>query len=113
MQVNWFTADGLRTWGDGRCFILGTEGSIELRKYVDVGRDVGHEASGNNVYIIDKKGEHYVNVTGQIGFRFFGEFILDCINRTEVAMTQAHALKVGEIAVKAQEAARRLTGHLG
>jgi predicted dehydrogenase len=113
VQVNWFTADGLRTWGDGRCFILGTEGSIELRKYVDVGRDVGHEASGNNVYIIDKKGEHYVNVTGQIGFRFFGEFILDCINRTEVAMTQAHALKVGEIAVKAQEAARRLTGHLG
>jgi len=108
IRVDWFTADGLSTWGDGRCFILGTEGSIELRKYVDVGR----EKSGNHVYIIDKKGEHHLNVTGQVGFRFFGEFILDCLHRTEIAMTQAHALKAGEIAVKAQEAARRLTGRL-
>jgi len=109
IRVDWFTPDGLSTWGDGRCFILGTEGSIELRKYVEVGR----EKSGNHVYIVDKKGEYHLNVTGQVGFRFFGEFILDCLHRTEVAMTQAHALKAGEIAVKAQEAARRLTGQLG
>ena len=109
IRVDWFTPDGLSTWGDGRCFILGTEGSIELRKYVDIGR----EKSGNHVYIVDKKGEHHLDVNGQVGFRFFGEFILDCLHRTEIAMTQAHALKVGEIAVKAQEAARRLTGQLG
>jgi hypothetical protein len=34
-RVDWFTPDGLGTWGDGRMFILGTEGYIELRKYID------------------------------------------------------------------------------
>src|SRR5690606_6573876 len=34
-RVDWLTPDGLRTWGDGRMIILGTEGYIELRKYID------------------------------------------------------------------------------
>ena len=36
VRVDWFTPDGLSTWGDGRLFILGTEGYIELRKYINV-----------------------------------------------------------------------------
>ena len=36
VRVDWFTPDGLPTWGDGRLMLLGTEGYIELRKYVDV-----------------------------------------------------------------------------
>lgn len=38
-RVDWFTPDGLSTWGDGRTFILGTEGYIELRKYVDLAKE--------------------------------------------------------------------------
>ncbi|HSU06663.1 MAG TPA: Gfo/Idh/MocA family oxidoreductase, partial [Acetobacteraceae bacterium] len=34
LRVDWFTADGLPTWGDGRLFVLGTNGTMELRKYV-------------------------------------------------------------------------------
>ena len=30
-RVDWFTPDGLSTWGDGRTFIIGTKGYIELR----------------------------------------------------------------------------------
>ena len=84
--------------------ILGTKGYIELRKYVDVARD----KKGDNVYLVDDKGEHHFNVSGQVGYRFFGEFILDCLNRTEKAMTQAHAFKAAELCLRAQAAAKRL-----
>jgi predicted dehydrogenase len=104
IRVDWFTPDGLSTWGDGRTIILGTKGYIELRKYVDVGRD----KAGDHVYIVDEKGERHVNVTGKVGFRYFGQLILDCLNRTETAMTQAHVFKAGELCLRAQLAARRI-----
>ncbi len=104
IRVDWFTPDGLSTWGDGRTVIMGTKGYIELRKYVDVARD----KTSDNVYIVDGQGERHLNVAGQVGFRFFGEFILDCLNRTEKAMTQAHAFKAAELCLRAQLAARKI-----
>jgi len=101
VRVDWFTPDGLGTWGDGRTFILGTRGTIELRKYVDVARD----PAGDHVYVVDEHGERRFDVAGKVGYRFFGELILDCLNRTEKAMTQAHAFKAAEISLKAQAAA--------
>ncbi len=106
VRVDWFTPPGLGTWGDGRMIILGEKGFIELRKYVDI----GHEATGDHVYLVDDRGEHHFNVAGQIGFRFFGELILDCLNRTEKAMTQAHAFKAAELCLLAQAAAKKLSG---
>jgi predicted dehydrogenase len=103
-RVDWFTPAGLCTWGDGRTTILGTNGFIELRKYVDIARD----KMGDHVYLVDDKGEHYLNVGGKVGFRFFGELILDCLHRTERAMTQAHAFKAAELCLKAQAAAKRI-----
>ena len=105
IRVDWFTPPGLSTWGDGRTVILGTKGYIELRKYVDVAR----EKQGDQLYLVDDKGEQHINVAGQVGFRFFGDFILDCLNRTERAMSQAHAFKAAELCLKAQAAARRLS----
>jgi predicted dehydrogenase len=104
-RVDWFTPPGLSTWGDGRTVILGTKGYIELRKYVDVARD----KAGDQLYLVDDKGEQHLSLAGQVGFRFFGEFILDCLNRTETAMSQAHAFKAAELCLKAQAAAKRLT----
>lgn len=101
-RVDWFTPDGLSTWGDGRTFILGTEGYIEMRKYINVAVDKNE----SHVFWVDKDGEHYECVEGKTGYPFFGEFILDCINRTEVAMTQEHALKAVELCIKAQMLAR-------
>ena len=105
VRVDWFTPDGLSSWGDGRTFILGTEGTIELRKYLDIARD----AAGDHLYIADGKGERHLSVAGKVGYRFFGEFILDCINRTENAMTQAHAFKAAELCLRAQSMAVRVT----
>lgn len=105
IRVDWFTPPGLGTWGDGRTIILGTKGYLELRKYVDIGRD----RTGDHVYLVDDKGEHHLEVAGKVGFPFFGQLVLDCLNRTENAMTQAHAFKAAELCLRAQAAARWIT----
>ena len=98
-RVDWFTPDGLRNWGDGRTFILGTDGYIELRKYIDLAADKKQE---NMVYWANRKGEFRFDATGQVGFPFFTRLIRDCIDRTETAMTQKHAFKAAELCLKAQ-----------
>lgn len=103
-RVDWFTPDGLSTWGDGRTLILGTDGYIEIRKYVDIARNNGQD----HVFLVNHEGEHYFNVKGKIGYPFFGELILDCLHRTENAMTQTHAFKAAELCLQAQEQAIRI-----
>lgn len=103
-RVDWFTPDGLRTWGDGRTLILGTEGYIEIRKYIDIATENG----GSQVYLVNGQGEKRFSVSGQVGYPFFGELILDCLNRTENAMTQAHAFKAAELCLIAQQRAVRV-----
>ncbi|MHB1497013.1 MAG: Gfo/Idh/MocA family protein [Acidimicrobiales bacterium] len=104
-RVDWLTPDGLSTWGDGRMFLLGTDGYIELRKYVDVARDLG----GDQVYMVDGKGEHHFSVRGQVGYPFFGQLVRDVLERTENAMTQEHAFKAVELCINAELDAERLT----
>lgn len=104
-RVDWLTPNGLRTWGDGRTILLGTKGYIELRKYIDIGQEA-HEQ--DILFIVDEKGEHRIPCAGKVGFPFFGQLILDCLNRTEKAMTQEHAFKAAELCLTAQEKAVRL-----
>lgn len=103
-RVDWLTPDGLGTWGDGRTVILGTKGYIELRKYIDIGRD----GKGDHVYVVDGEKERHIEVSGQVGYPYFGQLILDCIHRTENAMTQEHAFKAAELCMLAQQAAVRM-----
>lgn len=98
-RVDWFTPEGLRSWGDGRTFILGTDGYIELRKYIDL---AAGERRENMVYWADRTGEHCVDATGKMGCPFFPRLIRDCRDRTETAMTQAHAFKAAELCLQAQ-----------
>ena len=104
-RVDWFTPEGLRAWGDGRTFILGTDGYIETRKYIDV---TAPEKCENTVILVNHEGEQRFNVTGKAGFPFFGELILDLLHRTENAMTQAHVLKAAELSVIAQQNAIKM-----
>jgi predicted dehydrogenase len=98
-RIDWFTPDGLRSWGDGRTMILGSEGTIELRKYVDIGND----RPGNQLYLFDKKQEVRLDAKGSVGHRFFSQFIRDCLNRSEDAMSQEHAFKAAELCMRAQQ----------
>jgi predicted dehydrogenase len=104
IRVDWLTPNASRTWGDGRTFILGTRGYIELRKYIEVGRGEG----GDQLYLVNDEVEKHLTLSGQVGFPFFGRLILDCLNRTEHAMTQAHAFKAAELCLLAQQKAVRL-----
>jgi predicted dehydrogenase len=104
-RVDWLTPGGLRKWGDGRTVILGTEGYIEMRKYIDVSR----EAEGDHLFLVNGETEKYFALSGKVGFPFFGQFILDCLNGTENAMTQEHAFKAAELCLKAQAVAQRIT----
>ncbi len=104
-RLDWFTPDGLRTWGDGRMFIQGTEGFIEIRKYVNLASE---RDGGGHVFLVNGSGEKYMNASGVTGYPFFGQLILDCLNRTENAMTQAHAFKAAELCLRAQEQAVRI-----
>ena len=103
-RVDWFTPDGLGVWGDGRTIILGTDGYIELRKYIDI----GHNPEGDHVYLVDHQSEQHIPVHGKVGYPFFGQLVLDCLNRTENAMTQAHTFKAAELCILAQMQAERI-----
>lgn len=103
-RVDWFTPTGLGAWGDGRTIVLGTEGTIELRKYLDVARD----SVGDHVYLVDQQGERHLPVHGTVGFPYFGQLILDCLHRTQEAMPQRHTFLAIELALQAQAAALRI-----
>jgi predicted dehydrogenase len=103
-RVDWLTPNGLSTWGDGRTVILGTNGYIELRKFVDIARN----ANGDQLYLVNGEGEFHMDLGGKVGFPYFGELILDCLNRTELAMTQSHAFKAAELCLQAQAKAVRV-----
>jgi len=105
-RVNWFTPDGMRGWGDGRSFITGTKGVIEVRKYFDFGRS----DEGDIILLANGDGEEVLNVKGRVGFPFFGQLILDVLNRTENAMTQHHAFQAARLSLEAQALADRNRG---
>lgn len=107
IRVDWYTPDALPTWGDGRLTILGTEGTIEMRKYVDVcGRD-----GTDHVFLVNGEMCDYFDASGE-KLTYFERLAADVRDRTETAMGQAHCFKVMELALKAQAQAARL-GHLG
>lgn len=102
-RVDWLTPNGLSTWGDGRTLLMGTQGYIEMRKYVDITRGTG----GDQLYLVNGEGEFHMDLRGKVGYPFFGELILDLLNGTEKAMTQAHAFKAAELCLLAQQQAVR------
>jgi len=103
IRVDWYTPNALPTWGDGRLTILGTEGYIELRKYVDVaGRD-------GTDHLIVVNGDRCEHIDASDAARpYFEDLIADVRNRTETAMPQAHCFTVMELALTAQAQATRL-----
>src|SRR5262249_55158703 len=102
-RVDWFTPDGLGVWGDGRMTILGTDGYIELRKYVDVGGRKG----ADHLFLVDGKGIQYMDCS-EVPLTYGRTLIADVLNRTETTMTQEHCYLASELAIRAQLEARRI-----
>lgn len=103
IRVDWFTPDGLKSWGDGRLTILGTEGFIELRKNID---PAGHDG-GNHLFITDKKETRYIDCNNEV-LPYGEQLVNDVLNRTETAMSQEHCFLATELALKAQKHAQQI-----
>ena len=101
IRVDWYTPDALPTWGDGRLTILGTDGYIELRKYVDVG-----SKGTDHLILVNAERCERIDASGA-DLPYFTRFIDDIRNRTDTAMNQTHVFKVCELALKAQEMAEK------
>jgi len=67
---------------------------------------VARQPESDHLYLVNGEGEQHLELSGKVGFPFFGQLILDCLNRTENAMT-SHAFKAAELCLKAQAAAIR------
>lgn len=105
VRVDWYTPKGLGTWGDGRLTILGTEGYIELRKYIDIAGRAGTD----HLFLVDQHQTRHIDCSEQV--LPYGPRLLDDIrHRTETAMTQAHCFLATELALKAEAMAVRLAG---
>jgi predicted dehydrogenase len=100
VRVDWMTPDGLGTWGDGRLTILGTEGYIECRKYIDIAGQPGKD----HLFLVDKHGTQRVDCTN-VALPYGRQLIDDVLNRTETAMPQVRAFKAMELALTAQKLA--------
>ena len=103
IRVDWFTPDGLNSWGDGRLTILGTEGYIEIRKNVDI---AGREG-GSHLFLVNNKDTFYIDCK-DVHLPYGDQLVHDIVNRTETAMSQEHCFLATELALTAQKKARKL-----
>jgi predicted dehydrogenase len=104
IRVDWFTPAGLPTWGDGRLTILGTEGYIELRKYIDIAGRPGTD----HLFLVNDKGLQHIDCSG-IDLPFGRQFLDDVRNRTQTAMPQERCFNAMKLALTAQQLAERGT----
>lgn len=103
VRLDWFTPNGLPTWGDGRLFLLGIEGTIELRKYTDIGRP--HVT--NSLFLVNGSGNRMIDCS-DVALPYFGRLVADVQDRTETAVTQAHTFRTMDLAIRAQAQAETL-----
>ena len=101
IRVDWFTPDGLPTWGDGRLTILGTDGFIEIRKNVDIAGRPG----GSHLFLSDQKQTTYIDCS-TIELPYGRQVVSDILDRTDTAMPQAHAFLATELVLQAQKRAQ-------
>jgi predicted dehydrogenase len=104
VRLDWFTPKGLGTWGDGRLFILGTDGYIEIRKYTNV----AVSKQGNNLFIVNNKEARYIDCNN-MPLPFGPQFVADVVNRTHIAQDQTQCLLAAELVIKAQKNAKVVT----
>jgi predicted dehydrogenase len=104
VRLDWFTPDGLGVWGDGRLFVLGTNGYIEIRKYTNV----AVKKQGNNLFLVDNQGARYFDCNN-LALPFGPAFVADIVNRTHEAQDQVQCLLTAELAIQAQRQATLVT----
>jgi predicted dehydrogenase len=104
IRVDWFTPDGLSTWGDARLTVLGTDGYIEVRKNVDIAGRSGE----SHLFLVDQKETRYIDCSNVV-LTYGDQLVSDVVNRTETAMPQQHCFLATELMLKAQKQAQQVS----
>jgi predicted dehydrogenase len=104
MRLDWFTPDGLADWGDGRLFLTGTEGTLELRKNLDLeGR-----AGGNHMFVTNRKQTRYVDASTH-PVTYYQDFLADVRDRSGTTMDRGRVFAACRLALQCQGTAERFT----
>jgi len=108
VRLDWFTPDGLPTWGDGRFFVVGTEGTLELRKNLDIeGR-----AGTDHLFVANRTATRYQDCS-KLPVTYYRDFLRDIAERTQTAMPQSQVFAVCRLALRAQAQAARYAAQRG
>jgi predicted dehydrogenase len=105
VRLDWFTPDGLPTWGDGRMFLVGSEGTLELRKNLDIEGRTG----GDHMFVANRSATRYVDCS-RMPVTYYRDFITDVAERTQRVMLQRQVFTVCRLALQAQAHANRFSG---
>ena len=97
IRLDWFTPKGLPVFGDCRLMIVGTEGTIEVRKYIDI----GHAEAEDNLFLVDGRSIRRIDCSDVV-LPYGRQLADDIVNRTETALSQARCFKAAELALTAQ-----------
>ena len=100
-RMDWFTPDGLPTWGDGRLFLVGSEGSLELRKNLDIEGRPGTD----HMFVANRSGTRYVDCSG-LPVTYYRDFLASLSTRT---FDPEPVFTMCRLALAAQASASRYT----
>jgi hypothetical protein len=102
MRVDWFTPESLKTWGDTRLTVLGTEGYIEVRKNIDI---TGREGA-NHLFLVNNKETKYIDCK-DVPLTYGHQLVDDVLNRTETALPQEHCFYAAELSIRLSKRQKR------
>ncbi|NRB01864.1 MAG: Gfo/Idh/MocA family oxidoreductase [Rhodobacteraceae bacterium] len=103
VRLDWFTPDAAPNWGDGRVILTGTDGFIEMRKYMDIAGQPGTD----HVFLVNGTTCERFDAS-DAGTPYFANLKSDIENRTETACPQHRTLTVMRLSIEAQRMAQRL-----
>ncbi|MEM7176107.1 MAG: Gfo/Idh/MocA family oxidoreductase [Pseudomonadota bacterium] len=103
VRLDWFTPDAAPNWGDGRLILTGTEGFVEVRKYMDIAGQAGTD----HVFLVNGTTCERIDASGA-GTPYFANLKQDVENRTQTAIPQQRTITVMRLAIEVQANAKRL-----
>lgn len=103
-RVDYLSPTGLKTWGDGRLMIVGTEGTLEVRTNVDVTGRKGKE----HLIAVDGRGVRRLDAkTSSVDWA--KRLVADIVEGSDTFVPQDHVRRVSELTLRAQAAATSWT----
>ena len=102
MRVDWFTPDGLPDWGDGRLFLVGTDGTLELRKNLDIEGRTGSD----HMFVANRQRTRY-QACGGFSISYYRDFLDDVGDRAGRVVEAGRAFTVCRLALRCQMQATR------